>query len=333
MYVKNQRVIRSLIAAIVLAVPALGAQAAGCVPIKLVAPVDPQNICYGSVEWNEPTLGDKALKQNFNLYRPSTAGSAKTPLVVWAHPNGMSKLLPPSQGMFKALVPPALGAGFSLVSLEFRHPVVNEAPGTLAPVPHTDIARALQFIRANADALGIDARNIFVVGQSRGTLGLWTVLQDDMADLNSSDPVSRESTRANAAWMFNAQTTYDGHEFSELFIVPRDRPAFNDAFDREHPKHAQFGSAIRSVNAGKQADPPVVLRYDSAVVPKQLTLEEMQQYDAIHYPNFGPALCNAYQAAFGNTTRCTYKADPVYKDNPEAAFQGYINFFKKHLVL
>lgn len=330
MYLKS---FSRLIASIVLAMPAVGAYAAGCVPIKLTAPVDPQNICYGSVEWSEPTLGGRLLKQNFNLYRPPSAGSAKTPLIVWAHPNGMTKLLPTAQGMYKALVPPALSAGFSFVSLEFRHPVVNEEPGTQAPVPHTDIARALQFIRANADALGIDGRNVFVVGQSRGTLALWTVLQNDMADPNSTDPVSRESTRANAAWMSNAQTTYDGHEFSELFIVPRDRPTFNAAFDKEHPKHAQFGSAIKSVNAGKQADPPVVLRYDSYVVPKQLTLEEMQKYDAIHYPNFGPALCNAYQAAFGNATRCTYKADPVYQDNPEAAFQGYINFFKKHLVL
>lgn len=322
-----------LVALIALAIPAFGAHAAGCTPIKLVAPVDPQNICYGNVEWSEPTIGGKLLKQNFNLYRPPLSASVKTPLVVWAHPNEMTKLLPTSQGMYKALVPQALNAGFSFISLEFRHPVVNEEPQTPAPVPHTDIARALQFIRANADALGIDARNIFVVGQSRGTLGLWTVLQDDMADLSSPDPVSRQSTRANAAWMFNAQTTYDGHEFSELFLVPRDRPAFNDQFDQEHPKHAQFGSSIKSVNSGKQADPPVVLRYDSYVVPKQLTLEELAQYDAIHYPNFGPALCDAYQVAFGNTTRCTYKADPVYKDNPEAAFQGYINFFKKHLVL
>lgn len=329
MYLK--RMSRS-IASIALATAALGAHAEGCTPIKLTPPVDPQNICYGSVEWNEPTLGGKALKQNFNLYRPASAGSAKTPLVVWAHPNGMSKLLPTTQGTYKALVPPALNNGFSFISLEFRHPVVNEAPNSPAPVPHTDIARALQFIRANADALGIDKRNIFVVGQSRGTLGLWTVLQDDMADANSGDPVSRESTRANAAFMFNAQTTYDGHEFSELFIVPRDRPTFNAAFDREHPKHAQFGSAIRSVNAGKQADPPVMLRYDGFVVPKQLTLEELAGYDPIHYPNFGPALCNAYQVAFGNATRCTFKADPVYKDDPEAAFKGYVGFFLKHLV-
>jgi acetyl esterase/lipase len=328
----NQLVIVRLFAAIALTVPALGAQAAGCTPVKLTAPVDPQNICYGNVEWNEPTLGDKLLKQTFNLYRPASAGSNKTPLIIYAHPNGMSKALPVTGAMYKALVPPALNAGYAFASLEFRHPVVNEEPGSPAPVPHTDIARAIQFIRANADALGVDTRNIFVAGQSRGTLALWTVLQNDMADPNSTDPVSRQSTRANAAWMVNAQTSYDGHEFSELFLVPRDRPLFNAAFDREHPKHAQFGSAIKSVNAGAQADPPVVLRYDSKVVAKLLTIEEMQGQDAMHYPNFGPALCNAYQLAFGNTTRCTYQADPIFQNNPELAFKGYVGFFQKHRV-
>jgi len=328
---KHQLLIRML-ASFVLAVPAVGAHAEACTPVKLTAPVNPQNICYGNAEWKEPTLGGKLLQQTFNLYRPAGAGTSKTALVIYAHPNGVTKALAPTSAMYKALVPPALNAGFSFASIEFRHPVVNEEPRSPAPVPHLDIARAIQFIRANADALGVDIRNIFVVGQSRGSLALWTVLQDDMADPFSADPVSQASTRANAAWMVNAQTTYDGHEFSDLFVVPRDRPDANIEFDKLHPKHAQVKSAIKSVNAGNQADPPVVLRYDSAVVPKLLTFEELDDYDLFHYPNFGPALCNAYKVAFGSGTRCSYRADPVFKDNPQAAFRGYIGFFQQHLV-
>lgn len=304
----------------------------GCVPMDLVAPVDGHDICYGTASWSEPTLGGTTLSQTFDLVRPATvSASSAVPLIVWAHPNGMSKALPVSSATYKALVPPALSAGFAFASIEFRHPVVNEEPLNSDPVPHLDLARAVQFIRANAKALGIDPRNIFVVGQSRGSLALWTVLQDDMADPNSADRVAQQSTRASAAWMVNAQTTYDGHEFSELFVVPRDRPTFNALFDLEHPKHAQFGSAIKSVNAGAQADPPVVLRYDSTVVSKLLTLEELAAYDIVHYPNFGVALCAAYEAAFGNASRCSYKADPLYKDNPQAAFQGYVSFFQRYL--
>jgi hypothetical protein len=330
---KDHKVHIRFFALFVLAITAMSAHAEGCTPVSLTAPVNPQNICYGNVEWNEPTLGDKPLKQTFTLYRPVGAGTSKTALVIYAHPNGVTKALAPTSAMYQALVPPALNAGFSLASIEFRHPVVNEDASSPAPVPHTDIAKAIQFIRANADALGIDTRNIFVAGQSRGSLALWTVLQDDMADPNSADPVSRQSTRANAAWMVNAQTTYDGHEFSELFLVPRDRPFFNFAFDQKHPKHAQFGSAIKSVNAGNQADPPVTLRYDSEVVSKLLTLDELKAHDPVHYPNFGPALCNAYRVAFGVGTRCTYQADPAFQGNPQAAFRGYIGFFKKHLIM
>jgi hypothetical protein len=138
----NQLVIVRLFAAIALTVPALGAQAAGCTPVKLTAPVDPQNICYGNVEWNEPTLGDKLLKQTFNLYRPASAGSNKTPLIIYAHPNGMSKALPVTGAMYKALVPPALNAGYAFASLEFRHPVVNEEPGAGNPVHPCQCGRA-----------------------------------------------------------------------------------------------------------------------------------------------------------------------------------------------
>jgi len=230
---------------------------------------------------------------------------------------------------------PALRAGYSFASIEFRHPVTNENlpnSATDPGVPHYDVARALQFIRANADALGIDKRNVFLVGQSRGTLTLWTALQDDMARPKSNDPVARESTRVNAVYGFQAQTTYDGTEFANLFIVKEDRPAFIADFDAEHPHYAQFGSAIRSVSAGVDPDPPVRLIYDGPVVPRRVSYAEIETLNPIHYPNYGPALCQAYVVAFGNSARCTYDADTRYKDDPIAAFAGYIDFFNQHRV-
>ena len=221
-----------------------------CKPVMLSPGAQGPDLCYGKETWQEPTLHNAWVKQNFDFYRaPSTSPA---PLIIWAHPNGMSKALTPGTHMYEALVVPALRAGYSFASIEFRHPVVNETlpngpndPG----VPHYDVARALQFIRANADALGIDKRNVFFVGQSRGTLTIWTALQDDMAKPNSSDPVARESTRVNAVYGVKAQTTYDGTEFANLFIVKADRDAVIADFNAEHPHHAQFGSAIGSVTA------------------------------------------------------------------------------------
>ena len=303
----------------------------GCKPVALPPGAQGANLCYGKETWQEPTLKNAWLVQAFDFYRAPS--STPTPLIIWAHPNGMSKTLAPDSRMYQALVAPALHAGYSFASIEFRHPVTNENEPNNANdpgVPHYDVARALQFIRANAEALGIDKRNVFFAGQSRGTLTIWTALQDDMARPKSNDPVARESTRVNAIYGVKAQTTYDGIEFADLFIVQQDRDDAVADFIAEHPHYAQFGSAIRSVSAGAQPDPPVRLIYDAPVVPRLVTYAEMQQLDSIHYPNFGPALCQAYIRAFGNSARCSYDADSRYKNDPIAAYAGYVAFFERY---
>lgn len=303
-----------------------------CTPVPLSSGAQGSDLCYGPATWNEPTLGGRGLEQNFDFYRAPTA-ALPAPLIIWAHPNGMSKSLTPGRDTYQALVVPALAAGFSFASIEFRHPVTNEveadSPGNPG-VPHRDIARALQFIRANAAALGIDKRNVFFVGGSRGTLTLWTALQDDMAIPDSPDPVARQSTRVNAVFGVNAQTTYDGLEFANLFLVPEDRSIAKAAWRLEHPKFAQFGSAIQSVAASSPADPPVMLRYDQPFVRRLITIEELESMVEVHYPDFGLALCAAYRQAYGSSSRCTAVADPGYA-TAGPAYAGYIDFFKLHL--
>jgi hypothetical protein len=308
--------------------------AAACEPVALSQGAHGADLCYGRETWLEPEIDPvNELHQLFDFYRvPSTE---KVPLIVWAHPNGMSKDLLASSAMYQALVAPALAAGFSFASLEFRHPVANEDDPNNANdprIPHYDIARALQFIRANADALGIDTRNIFLVGQSRGSLGVWTALQDDMARSGALNPVLRQSTRVNAVYAVNAQTTYDGAEFARLFVVESDRDRFVAWFQPQYDHEDQFGSAIRSVSAGEHPDPPVKLVYDAPVVPRQLTFDEMMRQDMFHYPNFGPALCKAYARVFGHAGRCSFVADRRYQGDPVAAFTGYVDFFRLHRV-
>lgn len=305
----------------------------GCTPAPLPPGAQGADLCYGTEAWREPTLGGRWLQQSFDFYRaPPAADGLPAPLIIWAHPNGMSKQLTPGKMTYEALVRPALAAGFSFASIEFRHPVTNEkeaASPTDPGVPHRDVARALQFIRANAAALGIDRRNVFFVGGSRGTLTLWTALQDDMADPDSTDPVARQSTRVNAVFGVNAQTSYDGLEFADLFLVPEDRAVAKAAWRQEHPKYAQFGSALRSVSAGPPADPPVMLRYDQPFVRRLVTLEELLAMVEVHYPDYGLALCAAYaQAGIGQ--RCSAEADPAFA-TADRAYAGYVDFFLLHL--
>ncbi len=322
---------RCLVVLVLIASPQLWAQ--GCTPVPLSKDHPTKDLCYGKESWIEPGLNGGPRIQAFDFY--AAPGDGARPLVIWAHPNEKTKAIPVGSDLYQALVELALDAGFSFASIEFRHPVVNAdlADSATNPgVPHYDVARALQFIRANADALGIDPRNVFFVGKSRGALALWTALQDDMADPYSHDPVARQSTRVNAVFGYNMQTTYRGSEFADLFIVPGDRAEFNAIFEAENPKYLQYGSAIASVNAsGLYPDPPVMLRYGGAIVPRQLTVEEMFAQDEIHYPNFGPALCQAYLRAFGNPGRCSYVADPRLEGDAKASFEGYIDFFKTYL--
>lgn len=303
----------------------------GCIPAAVTPDTPDKDICYGSAAWREPTLGGTWQQQRFDLYRvPGSSATTPAPLIVWAHPNGSSKAIPPGSTAEAVLLKPALAAGFSFASVEFRHPVANrnESDSPANPgVPHYDLARALQFIRANAAALGIDRRNVFVVGGSRGTLSLWTVLQDDMAIPTSPDPVARQSTRANAVFAYNAQTTYDGREFADLFLVEADRASFKANWQVLHPKYAQYGSAIQSVTSD---DPPVKLRYDQAFIGRLVTQQELASVDYVHYPDYGLALCAAYQLALGHGGRCTAEGDPRFATMAEG-YGGYVDFFKAHL--
>jgi hypothetical protein len=124
---------------------------------------------------------------------------------------------------------------------------------------------------------------------------------------------------------YNAQTTYDGREFADLFLVEADRPAFKAAWQAQHPKYAQFGSSIQSASAD---DPPVMLRYDQAFVGRLVTQQELAGVDSVHYPDYGLAICAAYRIA-GIGTSCTVEADPRF--DGAQGYNGYVEFFRQHL--
>ena len=194
--------------------------------------------CWGPMTWHEPAdPGLPLLYQSFTFYpstvaAPAGAGAAH-PLVMYFHPNGSRSLIDPvsAPDLYSQVVTQANERGWSVVSVEFRHPVVdedyaNDPPGDMR-VPHWDVAYATQFFRRNNLALNIDPKNLFSVGFSRGTLSLWTALQPNMA--TSSQP---ESTRVNAFFGYQAQSTYSGAEFSQIFVVPQDQASVTEDFDK-----------------------------------------------------------------------------------------------------
>jgi len=295
-----------------------------CTPERLPDGAHGTKLCWGDQTWFSKGKHPVVREQIFDFY-PSGRGPM-APLIVYFHPDGTTNHISPGSGADIRLLQPALQAGYAFASVEFRHPVDDDeylnAPDD-PRVPHWDAARATQFIRANAKALGIDMRRVFFVGHSRGSLSIWTALQPDMADPDSPDPVARESTRVLALVEYQGQTTYRDREFAKLFIVKRDRASLEETYETDHPKWEQFGSAIDSVDA---TSPPISLRYRDEYPGHAITLDKLQsKYSQDHYPGQGPKLCEAYERAQAAAGCVVYMNVPT-----DHAFDGYLDFFAAH---
>lgn len=76
--------------------------------------------------------------------------------------------------------------------------------------PMSDVKRALQYIRHNASDFNIDKNKIILAGNSAGGgTSLWIAFNNEMADSQSSDPVSKESTRVNGVVAREPQASYN----------------------------------------------------------------------------------------------------------------------------
>ena len=163
-------------------------------------------------------------RNTMDVYRANTDGPA--PCIIFFHGGGFThgdKGLPGDKAASqRAFLKQCHQQGITVISCNYRY--VNQAP---FPAPMQDGARAVQYVRYNADALGVDPNNISVAGSSAGTgIAMWVGTHDDMADPSSSDPVARESTRVSSVITRNAQNTYDPRAWAQLFGEDASNPQF-----------------------------------------------------------------------------------------------------------
>ena len=91
-----------------------------------------------------------------------------------------------------------------------------------------DGARAVQYLRSQAGAWGIDPERIAGWGGSAGAgTSLWLATRDDLADAENADPVLRQSSRLQAAVLQSTQATYDLTKW-ESFLGPADPAWWKD---------------------------------------------------------------------------------------------------------
>ncbi len=111
-----------------------------------------------------------------------------------------------------------LEQGVAYASVEYRVLDDGDPIGVIKPL--TDSKRALQFIRYHAADFNIDPSKITLEGGSAGAgTSLWLAFHDDMAEPNSSDPVSQQSTRVLGAAANSTQATYDLKKWDSVVFV------------------------------------------------------------------------------------------------------------------
>lgn len=143
---------------------------------------------------------------------PGASAAHPAPLVVYIHGGGFSKG-DKSKARESKLVGECLRAGVSFAAINYRFRDTTSLPEILR-----DCARAVQFLRAQADAWHIDRTRVAAYGSSAGAgTSLWLAFHPDLADPQSEDPVLRESTRLTCAAALSTQCSYDFVRWRDLF--------------------------------------------------------------------------------------------------------------------
>jgi acetyl esterase/lipase len=124
--------------------------------------------------------------QRLDLFRPPGAGCEPLPVVVWVHGGGWSI------GDKRNQMDPKLAlwheAGWAVASVNYRLTDVDAPEGerVLAPDHNEDVAAAVAYLLAEADALGLDAERVALLGHSAGA-GIVAALATDPAYLAEHD--------------------------------------------------------------------------------------------------------------------------------------------------
>ena len=152
-----------------------------------------------------------------------------------------------------------------MVSVEYRFTDVAPHPAQV-----DDCARAIQFVRQNAQKWNIDPSRMGVTGGSAGGhLSAYVALQDDDAKPESKEPIERHSSRVSFAIPFAGPT-----DWSLLSNIKNDHPAYRQLLGYEPGTPAEKMSAQRKIDVSplsfvSQDDPPfLIIHGDSdSVVP------------------------------------------------------------------
>lgn len=248
-----------------------------------------------------------------------------TPVLVSIHGGGFRG---GNKSVHPLLLQECLSSGISVVAITYR--LSGEA---IAPAQFHDAARAIQFVRHNANAWNIDSARIASTGGSAGAgLSLWLGFHDDMADPDNDDLVRRQSTRLACMVVHNGQTSYDPRVIRDLFpgTDTYKHPALAQLYDVDLDKlddlPAEKYKLFEEVSPLPQLsrdDPPALLFY-AGKMDNKIT----SQGNGIHHPRFGKLLKEKMDPL---GIECQVQTD--IRPGGEESTGLTIEFIKKHFAL
>lgn len=225
----------------------------------------------------------------FDMWIPPGASDSRLfPVLIYFHGGGF---VAGDKSSFNPS--PYLDAGIACVSANYRF---VDGDGSLAKNPLQDSARVVQTVRHRAKEWNLDPGRVALSGSSAGAvIAMWIAYHDEMAQPDSDDPVTQESTRVTCVVPINGPTNlmpdwihehlggpYQIHgSFEKMFGHP-----VTDAIPNPVLSLIREASPWEYVTAD---DPPSFLVYsgplDDVPLPDTVTTGKL-----IHHPYFGKAL-------------------------------------------
>lgn len=246
-------------------------------PVRLVAPALP----VAPAPAISPTARDVAYgthpRQVLDFWKADSA--APTPVVFLIHGGGWVN---GDKSGYRHGVKRYLDAGISVVAINYRMVTQADEAKVMPPVqwPLADAARAVQFVRSKSKEWNLDKTRVGATGGSAGGCSsLYLAFVDDLAKINSEDPVARESTRLTCVAVTGAQTTldpkilrewmpnarYGGHAFGVR--TPTNRDGAFPQFHAQREKLLPWIEQYSPLSHVSKDDPPVFMEYPSQTKP------------------------------------------------------------------
>lgn len=240
--------------------------------------------------------GTESERQCFDFWKAES--DKPTPVVLLIHGGGWVNGDKTSYG--DRPIKTYLSAGVSVAAINYRFIAQAMEQDVSPPVKACvmDAARALQTIRSKAAEWNINPGRIGASGGSAGACtSLWLALHDDLADLNSADPIARQSTRLQCIAVTGAQTSLDpiqlrewisnanyaGHAFG-FAQKGRSRPQEFELLLKNRDQVLPWIHEFSPIELVTADDPPLYLEY-----PNQKTLPALgaKESDPTHSILYG----------------------------------------------